>query len=264
MPRADLTNDDRCDSTANKDYPIAISTKNVSKSFGNMWAVNNVSIDAREGELRAIIGPNGAGKTTLFNLICGNLSCNSGKVELFGKDITHLSLYRRARLGLGRTYQRNSIFFNLSVYENLMLADMSKEISRDTFTGSREKSGSMELLKQFGLEGKAEMLTQELSYGEQRKLEIILGLALKSKVLLLDEPAAGLSPNETSEIVRLIKTLKGKTTVILIEHDMDVVFGVADRITVLHHGVVLADGSRESIKNDAKVRDAYFGTSKKG
>lgn len=264
MPMVDVTNDDRYDSSENKNYPIAISIKKISKSFGNMRAVNNVSIDVQEGELRAIIGPNGAGKTTLFNLICGNLTCTSGRVDLFGKDITNLPLYRRARLGLGRTYQRNSIFFNLSVAENLMLADMSKEIGRETFAGPKEKSDSIELLKQFGLEGKADRLTQELSYGEQRKLEIILGLALKSKVLLLDEPAAGLSPDETSEIVRLIKTLKGKTTVILIEHDMDVVFGVADRITVLHHGVVLADGSKESIKNDPKVRDAYFGTSKRG
>ena len=144
-----------------------------------------------------------------------------------------------------------------------MLADMSKEISHNTFCRPKIKSESMELLKQFGLDEKADKMTQELAYGEQRKLEIILGLALKSKVLLLDEPAAGLSPEETSEIVRLIKALKGEKTVILIEHDMDVVFGVADRITVLHHGEVLADGSRESIKNNPTVRDAYFGTARR-
>jgi len=263
MPNTETNNDYHRDSSEHGNNPIAVSIQGITKKFGNMTAVNDVSFNVHSGELRAVIGPNGAGKTTLFNLICGNLTCNSGKIVLFGKDITNLPLYRRARLGLGRTYQRNSIFFNLSVAENVMLADMSKEISHNTFGRPKIKSESMELLKQFGLDEKADKMTQELAYGEQRKLEIILGLALKSKVLLLDEPAAGLSPEETSEIVRLIKALKGEKTVILIEHDMDVVFGVADRITVLHHGEVLADDSRESIKNNPTVRDAYFGTARR-
>jgi branched-chain amino acid transport system ATP-binding protein len=239
---------------------IALSTKEVSKNFGEMVAVNRVSIDVEEGELRAIIGPNGAGKTTLFNLICGNLRCTSGRVYFFGQDITNMLLYKRARLGLGRTFQRTSIFINLSIAENLTLAKMSKEIGRETFEIQREGLDFERFLRQFGLEDKAKNIVKELSYGEQRKLEIILGLALNSKVLLLDEPTAGLSSDETAEMVHLIETLKGKTTIVLIEHDMDVVFEVADRITVLHQGGVISDGSRESVKGDQKVQQAYFGT----
>jgi len=239
---------------------IAISTRDVSKAFGAMLAVRKVSIDVAEGEVRAIIGPNGAGKTTLFNLICGNLRCTSGRVYFFGQDITEMPIHQRARLGLGRTFQQNSLFPDLSVGENLKLATMPKKISRRTFGSSQRGAEAEDILQHYGLEGIGETVVKELSYGDQRKLEIILGLALQAKVFLLDEPTAGLSPKETSEMVGLISTLKGKATIILIEHDMDVVFDVADKITVLHFGEVLMDGDKESIKAAPAVQQAYFGT----
>jgi len=242
------------------DQKIAISTRKVRKSFGAMVAVDEVSLEVEAGQLRAVIGPNGAGKTTLFNLICGQLRCSSGQVYFFGRNITDMPLYKRVRLGIGRTFQQTSVFSELTVGENLLLATMSKNIGKDTF-GSRGVSPETEvLLEKFGLEDHIRAQVKELSYGDQRKLEILLGLALNSKVLLLDEPSAGLSTVETTEMIRIIETIKGEITIILIEHDMDVVFEVADKITVLHHGRVIADGDKQAVKADPTVQKAYFGT----
>jgi branched-chain amino acid transport system ATP-binding protein len=244
---------------AKENSKVALATQELSKSFGAMLAVHGVSLEIPEGEIRAIIGPNGAGKTTLFNLISGSLRSTSGRVFFFGEEITHLPVYQRARLGLGRTCQQTSVFPHLSVAQNLRLACMPKTIGKFGQT-PLSVSTPKKYLEEFGLLEKGQSIVHELSYGEQRKLEIILGLALNSKVLLLDEPTAGLSPQETEEMIRLIGTIKGKATILLIEHDMDVVFGVADRITVLNFGEVIAEGSKEEIQANPFVQQAYFGT----
>lgn len=238
-----------------------LKVEKLSKDFGALKALQSVSLDIEEGKLRAIIGPNGAGKTTLFNLICGNLSPTAGRVYLFGQNVSSLSLHQRIRLGLGRTFQRTSIFPNLSLEENVLLAMEKKFLKFDCFGRINKDSFSKvkRLLQRFSLWEKRGLLAKELSYGEQRQIDLILGLALNPKLLLLDEPTAGLSPIEVNGITSMIHELAQDITVVLIEHDMDVVFDLADCITVLHHGQVLAEGRKEEIKADPKVREAYLG-----
>ncbi len=239
-------------------------TEHLSRNFGGLMAVNNVSISVEPGERRAIIGPNGAGKTTFFNLLSGELAPLSGRIFLDEQDITPLPVHERARLGIGRTFQRNNLFLGLTVYENVQLAvqqrlGLASRWLRPARTFEALRQEVLELLRALGLEERLFEPASSLSYGEQRQLEIALALAMKPRVLLLDEPTAGMSPAETTAMVEMIASLPRDVTLLIIEHDMDVVFSLADRITVLHYGEVIADGTPEEVKGNPRVLEVYLG-----
>jgi branched-chain amino acid transport system ATP-binding protein len=233
----------------------------ISKNFGGLQAVNAISMVVEEGESRALIGPNGAGKTTTFNLISGSLLPTAGSIDFLGKSITALPEHRRAALGIGRTYQKTALFEHLTVFENILLSVERKRFGVYSFGRSNNHSRERvdALLRRFELWEKRQLLVSALSYGEQRKVDIVLGLALTPKLLLLDEPSAGLSPGEVEILVSMISSIRQETTILLIEHDMDVVFELSDRITVLHYGSILAEGRPKDIKENPKVREAYLG-----
>jgi branched-chain amino acid transport system ATP-binding protein len=236
----------------------------LSKNFGGLQALHDLSLEIQPGERRAIIGPNGAGKTTLFNLIGGQLSPSSGRIFLFGREVTKLPPFRRAALGLARTFQITTLFSNLTVMENMVLAVQALDsvrfvLYRPLTSYQHILSKAQSPLEQWNLWDKQHVLVRQLSYGEQRQLEILLALVHMPKVLLLDEPTAGLSAAETQQVVFMIQHLDPSITVLLIEHDMDVAFQVAHHITVLHHGRLLADGSPEAIRKDATVVEIYLG-----
>jgi branched-chain amino acid transport system ATP-binding protein len=227
-------------------------------------AVNNVSLSVDAGERRAIIGPNGAGKTTLFNLITGWYPASTGRIYLLGQDITNMPVYRRPHLGLGRTFQINNLFLEYSVLDNVLLGIKARQ--KFGFQPFRHINSYKEmyhkaakLLEDGGLLEKRNVPVAGLSYGEQRQLEITLALASDPKVLMMDEPTAGLSSAETASVVNTIKSFSLDITTIIIAHDMDVVFEVADRITVLHYGEVLAEGSGAEIQAHPKVEEIYLG-----
>jgi branched-chain amino acid transport system ATP-binding protein len=235
------------------------------RSFGALRAVQDVSLSVEPGERRAIIGPNGAGKTTLFNLISGELPPTAGRVLLAGVDVTRLPPDRRCALGLARTFQRNNLFPGLSVAENLALplrrrhatsADPFRDAARG-YPGIVDEARDM--LVRLGLAERAASPARDLSYGEQRQLEIGLALACGPRVLLLDEPTAGMSPAETAQVTGLIRALPRSMAVLIIEHDMDVVFALADRIAVLHNGRLLADDTPEATRANPEVQAAYLG-----
>jgi branched-chain amino acid transport system ATP-binding protein len=240
--------------------------ENVSRHFGSLIAVNNVSLTVEPGELRAVIGPNGAGKTTFFNVISGMFRPTSGRILLDDRDITRLPPARRVSLGMARTFQITEIFPELSVRENLRVPvevaaglKLSPFLSRDEDTVIRKRID--ELLAMGGLASKGDALVGELSHGDQRATEIMMAIALKPRLLLLDEPTAGMGDQETYDITQLIRTLHrdGKLTIILIEHDMRVVFHLADRIMVLDQGTVLAEGTPKEIAANETVQAAYLG-----
>jgi branched-chain amino acid transport system ATP-binding protein len=238
--------------------------EHLTRNFGGLLAVNDVSLAVAPGERRAIIGPNGAGKTTLFNLISGELPVAAGRIELNGRDVTRLPAHARANLGLGRTFQRNNLFFGLSVFENVRLAVQHQQgVSRRLFAPLSRfptvDAAAEQLIERIGLADLRAMPARALAYGQQRALEIALALANEPKILLLDEPTAGMSPAETREIVALIASLPRSLTILIIEHDMDVIFSLADRITVLHYGRVLAEGAPATIKTDMQVQQIYLG-----
>jgi branched-chain amino acid transport system ATP-binding protein len=236
----------------------------LSKHFGGLYAINNLSFNLSVGERLAIIGPNGAGKTTLFNLINGQLTPSAGRIHFFEQDITGLPTHRRAHLGQARAFQLISLLLNLPVMENALLALYGTTPYR--FKMFRSINGfasvvdrSNMALKGLGLWEKRDETVKNLSYGEQRRLEIGLGLALHPKLLLLDEPSAGLSIEECSEVTEIIKNLGEGVTVVVVDHDMDLVFGVADRIMVLHYGQIIADGPPQEIQADPRVKEIYLG-----
>lgn len=228
----------------------ALEIKKASKMFGGLAVLQDVSITVEEGERRAIIGPNGAGKTTLFNVISGILPLDSGEILLFGKASGHLASYRRARSGLARTFQQNNLFFNLTLLENIHLAVLPHQ---SHFTPK-------EFLEDWGWWEKRDISVKELSYGEQRQVELLLALAQSPRLLLLDEPTAGMSSVETQKITSMIRNLSNEITVLIIEHDMEVVFDLADRITVLNYGRVLFEGTQEEVRSDRSVKEVYLGT----
>ena len=237
---------------------------NLKRNFGGLMAVDGISLRVTPGERRAIIGPNGAGKTTLFNLISGELPPAAGNIFLAGEDVTKRATHARARLGLGRTFQRNNLFFGLSTFENVRLAVQHQQgISRRWFARAAcfgaVNNHALRLLDRVGLGSSCDTPASSLAYGQQRALEIALALATEPKLLLLDEPTAGMSPAETTEIVQLIGGLPRDLTILIIEHDMDVIFSVADRISVLYYGQVLAEGTPAEIKSNRKVQEIYFG-----
>ena len=226
--------------------------------------MEGVTLRVRSGERRALIGPNGAGKTTLFNLISGTLPLSSGAISLFGQDVTRAPAHRRAALGLARTFQITNLFPDLTVLENCFLAvqalspvrfSMLRPVS--AYGHLRERARAM--LEAVGLEAVAEARVNVLSHGEQRQLEIALALAGRPRVLLLDEPTAGLSPAESRLMAALIGRLDSAITVLMIEHDMDIALELSPTVTVLHYGRVIADGSREEIRADPQVREIYLG-----
>jgi branched-chain amino acid transport system ATP-binding protein len=238
--------------------------ENLSKNFEGLLAVEDVSLRVNPGERRVMIGPNGAGKTTLFNLIAGNLLPTSGRVFFHGEDITRLPCHRRAHRGIARTYQITNLFFNLSVIDNLVLAAAALEKTKfslfrpiTSYRHLYEKG--LELLSWIGMEETRDELVKNLSYGVQRQVEILLALTKDPWLLLLDEPTAGLSPAEASLMVDILKRLPSNITFLIIEHDMDVAFELAEYITVLHYGKVIADGSVDSIKANRTVQEIYLG-----
>jgi branched-chain amino acid transport system ATP-binding protein len=236
----------------------------VTRSFGGLRAVEDVSLIVRAGERRAIIGPNGAGKTTLFNLIAGDLGVSSGAIRLFEQDITTRPPHRRAALGLQRTFQITNLFPGLSVLENSQLAVQGLERAKLAMLRPLERFSELQhralsTLRLVGLEGRAATTVRNLSHGEQRQLEIALALAASPRVLLLDEPTAGLSPGESLAMADLLRRLDGAMTVLIIEHDMDIALELARHVTVLHEGKVIADGSREEVRANPHVREIYLG-----
>lgn len=238
--------------------------ENLCKSFGAVVACRDLSLEVAEGEVHALIGPNGAGKTTLLNQIAGDLAPDSGRISFNGQEITHLPLHRRAHLGLARSYQITSVFPNLSVAENLQLAIQAHQGHSFRFwrRGMSDPHLCAELelsLERVGLIRRAEVLAGNLSHGEKKQLEVGMALACKPKLLLLDEPMAGMGPGGTVEMHKLILQLKRQMTVLLVEHDMDAIFALADRITVLIYGEVAASGTVDEIRNNPVVRQAYLG-----
>ena len=242
----------------------ALSVKELSKVFGGLRAVENVALTVIPGERRALIGPNGAGKTTLFNLISGDLPPTRGRISLFGQDVTYLSPHRRAALGVARTYQITNLFPSLTVLENLLLAAQALErtklvLFRPITSYAHLYARSRATLESVGLGDKEGEVVKNLSHGEQRQMEIAMALAARPRLLLLDEPTAGLSPGESRMMTALLKQLDDGITLIVIEHDMDVAFALTDRVTVLHNGSVVADGSRDDVKANPLVREIYLG-----
>lgn len=242
----------------------ALDTQALSKNFGGLRAIRDISIEIEEGERRAIIGPNGAGKTTLFHLISGFLFPSSGHISLFGREVTTLQAHQRAALGIARTFQVTNLFQKLTLFDNILLGVQAMKWARFCFyrrvMSFREIMYETEcLLKDWNLWGKKDALLKNLSYGEQRQIEVIMALATKPRLLLLDEPTAGLSPAETALVTSIIKDLPREITTLLIEHDMDVAFEIAEKITVLHFGSILAEGSLEQIKGNPKVTEIYLG-----
>jgi branched-chain amino acid transport system ATP-binding protein len=242
----------------------ALRAEHLSKDYGGVQAVRNVSISVDVGERLAMIGPNGAGKTTLFNLLTGQLSASNGRVYLFGQEITRLPAYKRAHLGMARSFQATTLFLNVSVMDNTLLALHGTRRSR--FQMFRSASGykslyarAHELLDLMDLWEKKDDPVHAISYGGQRKLEIVLSLASDPKLLLMDEPSTGLTAAESADIIGMIRDLGKDITVILVAHDMDLVFGVAERIIVLHYGEIIAEGSPEEISTDSRVREIYMG-----
>lgn len=242
----------------------ALRIKGLSKNFGGVSAVDNISFGVEIGERLVIIGPNGAGKTTLFNLINGQLPATSGRIYFLGKDITAMPTHSRAHLGQARAFQIISLFLNLSVLDNALLAlhgtkpyrfKLFRPINHYKLISDKVQ----ETLKALDLWEKKDELVKNLSYGDQRRMEIGLSLALQPKLLLLDEPSAGLTMEECSGIIDMIKNLGLDITVIIVDHDMDLVFGVAERIIVLHYGQIIADGAPEQIQADPRVKEIYLG-----
>lgn len=242
----------------------ALRVEGLSKNFGGVSAVDNISFGVEIGERLVIIGPNGAGKTTLFNLINGQLSATSGRIHFLGEDITTIPTHRRAHRGQARAFQIISLFLNLSVLDNGLLAlhgtkpyrfKLFRSINHYKLISDKVQ----DTLEALDLWQKRDELVKNLSYGEQRRMEIGLGLALQPKLLLLDEPSAGLTMEECSGIIDMIKNLGSDITVIVVDHDMDLVFGVAERIIVLHYGQIIADGAPEQIQADPRVREIYLG-----
>jgi branched-chain amino acid transport system ATP-binding protein len=242
----------------------ALAVEGLTHDFGGLRALDRVSFAADVGERLVIVGPNGAGKTTLFNLVTGLLRASAGRVRLFDADVTALKAHRRARLGLGRTFQITTLFPRLTVAESVRLAVQGADrvrfaLHRPVTAYPRLRERTERLLEEWGLADRRDAPTQRLSYGEQRQVELLLALAGAPRVLLLDEPTAGLSPAETLTVATTIRRFPRDLTVLLIEHDMDVALDLADRVIVLHQGRILAAGSRDEIRRDARVTEIYLG-----
>jgi len=242
----------------------ALQLENLSKSFGGLPATNNVSLAVEPGERRLIIGPNGAGKTTLFNLVTGDLRGDSGTIRLFGKEVHRMPVHARAQLGLARTYQIITLFPRNSVAHNVVLALLG--LSNARWNPFAQLAGQRALyeratgvLERVGLAGCASRPLAELSYGEKRRVELAMALAQQPRLLLLDEPLAGLSRDERVAMQALLATIPRDITIVMIEHDMDTALSFAERITLLHYGQVLVEGTRAEVVAHPKTREVYLG-----
>lgn len=232
-----------------------LSTRGLIRDFAGLRAVDQVDFDLPEGEIRALIGPNGAGKTTFVGMLCGRVEPSAGRVTFDGRDISHLPAHRRINLGMAYTFQITSVFARLSLSENVALA------ARQRLSNRKDVSRAVtEALTQVGLADREEQIAGDLSYGHQRLLEIAMGLVQKPRLLILDEPTQGLADTEIAAFKSLVRDLSATTTVLLIEHNMNVVMETADRVTVLNFGAVLAEGTPAEIHANADVQAAYLGT----
>ena len=242
----------------------ALVVHRLNKSFGGLRVTANVDLVVEPGERRLIIGPNGAGKTTLFNLITGEIACDSGSIALFGRDITHLASRRRAHLGMARTYQIITLFPHDTILRNVTLAllglsplrwDAFRDLDRQRHLSDRAR----EELAKVGLAAMADRPLAQTSYGERRRVELAMALAQRPKVLLLDEPFAGLSRDERGEVQKLLAAIPREVAIVMIEHNMDVALDFADRITLLHFGEVIVEGTRAEVVADPRTREVYLG-----
>jgi branched-chain amino acid transport system ATP-binding protein len=243
---------------------LLLRVENLVRRFGGIVATDNVSLDVSSGELHAIIGPNGAGKTTLISQLTGQLLPHAGTISLVGQDITHVPAYRRSALGLARSFQITSLLLDFTALDNVALAAQAHDGHSFRFWGdarkeSRLRESAMAALDRVGLGSRADTLVSRLSHGEQRELELAVALATKPQVLLLDEPMAGLGITESARMVKLLQELRREVTIVLVEHDMDAVFALADRITVLVYGRVIASDAPAAIRANEEVRRAYLG-----
>lgn len=241
-----------------------LEVSSLQKSFGGVHATDNVNLDVRENEVHAIIGPNGAGKTTLISQLSGALRSDSGKISFAGNNITHVPEHKRARLGLARSFQITSIFLDMTVIENVALAVQARLGHSYSFWKRAAEDKSLTepadlALDKVGLLDRRNDIARELSHGEHRQLEIAMALSTDPRMLLLDEPMAGMGPEESTRLVEILQTLRGEKSILLIEHDMDAVFALADRVTVLVYGRVIACGTPKEIRDNEEVRHAYLG-----
>lgn len=246
--------------------------ENVSVRFGGLTAVDNVSLHIKPGQIHAIIGPNGAGKSTFFNAISGINKPSEGKISFLGKDITGLSQHQVAAQGIGRTFQNIKLFNSMTVLENVICGchmNVKSNMLQDMFGTKKQRleeeqlrEECLELLKRVDLYDKRDLYSNNLPYGDQRKLEIVRAMATTPKLLMLDEPAAGMNPSETEDLKQFIKKINGEgLTILLIEHDVKMVMSLADTITVLNHGAKIAEGCADAVRNDDAVIEAYLGKS---
>ena len=238
--------------------------ENLVRRFGGVLATDNLSLEVAKGELHAIIGPNGAGKTTLISQLTGQLLPNSGAIRFAGQDITHLPAWRRSALGLARSFQITSLLPDFTAADNVALAAQAHDGHSFHFWGNARKesqlrNAALSALKRVGLEQRADVVVSKLSHGEQRELELAVALATKPQLLLLDEPMAGLGITESARMVKLLQELRREVTIVLVEHDMEAVFALADRITVLVYGRVIASGVPATIRGNDEVKRAYLG-----
>lgn len=244
----------------------ALKVEALSKSFGGLEAVKNISLCLEVGEHRGIIGPNGAGKTTLFNLVTGQLRPDAGHISMFDRDVTSMPVHQRIKMGLSRTFQVTNLLPNLTVINNVLLA--SQALGPSAFGMFRPLTDyedlyaeAEKLMAPWGLWKTSNMLVRDLSYGQQRCLELVLSMASKPKLLLLDEPTCGMTPTEVANITNMIHALGRNIAIVLIAHDMDLIFGLdLDSVNVLHYGQMVAEGSPEEIRLDSKVREIYLGS----
>ncbi len=241
-----------------------LQVENLAKRFEGIVATDDIVLNIEAGELHALIGPNGAGKTTLIAQLCGQLTPDSGRIRFEGRDITALPMYTRSRLGLARSFQITSLFLDLSVLDNVALAVQARaghsfHFWRDARVETGLRRPARAALERVGLIDRADTVTSALSHGEHRLIELAMALAGSPRMLLLDEPMAGLGPEESARMVEMLRALKKELTVLLVEHDMEAVFALADRITVLVYGRVIATGAPADIRANTAVRDAYLG-----
>ncbi|MBN9206015.1 ABC transporter ATP-binding protein [Methylibium petroleiphilum] len=248
--------------------PPAIALDRVSRQFGALQAVQGVSLQMAAGERRAILGPNGAGKTTLFNLICGDYAPSAGRVSLFGEDITRLPAHRRTRVGIGRTYQNSLLLDGLSVRDNLYLAVRGTRPGRFSLLRARQgdvhRAAARQVAERVRLDHLLERKARDLSHGQRRQLEVGMALAGEPRLLMLDEPGAGLSPAERPELLRLLQELPRSLSLVLIEHDMDIALPVADRVTVMKDGEVAVESTPDVVSDHPVVRAIYLGGGARG
>jgi len=244
----------------------ALSLSAVSRNFGGIRAVADISFDVSHGKRLTIIGTNGAGKSTLFNLITGVYPLSSGSISVFGQDVSKKPAHSRAKLGIARTFQTSKLFQGLTIRENLYIslrqANGGKKIGwlANPASSDQLRSDSSSILEKVELLKKADVLVSDISHGESRQLEVAMALAMRPKILMLDEPAAGISPTERGRLVELLKSLDKEMTLVLIEHDMAVALAVADEVIVMHDGTVFMQGSPDEVRNSSSVRDLYLGS----